>query len=256
MKKFVLVLCMITCLFSFVGCSSDSSSSYKSAPSSVSQLLESETPDMVTSLTGIGDSDLDNMMAAYDEDGDSPNPGMVALIQAWTSNRDDLGALVSIDSTRTVVVDSDTYEVQMNATFELRPAEVAVDFQLENSQYVVSGGRFDPVFTMGEKLAQAGMNTLMGMGTVFLVLILISLIISCFKFIHIWEEKRKKAAEPEKEPQPTAPVLAEEEEEEDLSDDMELVAVITAAIAASEDAPADGLVVRSIRRKSNKWKRA
>ena len=59
-------------------------------------------------------------MAAYDEDGDSPNPGMVALIQAWTSNRDDLGALVSIDSTRTVVVDSDTYEVQMNATFELR----------------------------------------------------------------------------------------------------------------------------------------
>ena len=155
-----------------------------------------------------------------------------------------------------MVVDSDTYEVQMDATFELRPAEVAVDFQLENSQYVVTSGRFDPVFTMGEKLAQAGMNTLMGMGTVFLVLILISLIISCFKFIHIWEEKRKKAAEPEKEPQPTAPVLAEEEEEEDLSDDMELVAVITAAIAASEDAPADGLVVRSIRRKSNKWKRA
>ena len=45
--------------------------------------------------------------------------------------------------------------------------------------------------------------------------------------------------------------------EEDLTDDLELVAVITAAIAASENTSADGLVVRSIRRApGNKWKRA
>ena len=45
--------------------------------------------------------------------------------------------------------------------------------------------------------------------------------------------------------------------EEDLTDDLELVAVITAAIAASEDTPADGLVVRSIRRvPGSKWKKA
>ena len=131
-------------------------------------------------------------MAAYDEDGDSPNPGMVALIQAWTSNRDDLGALVSIDSTRTVVVDSDTYEVQMNATFELRRQRWRWISSWKTANMWSGSGRFDPVFTMGEKLAQAGMNTLRGMGTVFLVLILISLIISCFKFIHIWKKSAKK----------------------------------------------------------------
>mgnify|MGYP000898117842 CR=1 FL=1 len=44
------------------------------------------------------------------------------------------------------------------------------------------------------------------------------------------------------------------EEPEDLTDDLELVAVIAAAIAASEGTSTDGFVVRSIkRRKSNKW---
>lgn len=255
MKKLIAVLCMITCLFSFAGCSSDSGSSEKLAPSTVGELLEGETPDMVTALTAMGDADLDNILASYGEDGDSPNPGMVAFVEAWNANKDDLGALVSIGETKTVVMENDVYEVQMDAAFELREAEIAVDFKLENSQYVVSGGRFDPVFTMGEKLEQAALNTLMGMGTVFVVLILISLIISCFKFVNKWEEGRRKAPEPAPTP---VPVEAEPvEEEEDLSDDSELVAVITAAIAASEDTPADGLVVRSIRRaKTNKWKRA
>ena len=45
--------------------------------------------------------------------------------------------------------------------------------------------------------------------------------------------------------------------EENLVDDLELVAVIAAAIAAYEGTSADGLVVRSIRRApGNKWKRA
>ncbi len=255
MKKLLLVLCMITCLFSFAGCSSDSDSSEKLAPSDVSELLQGETPNMVTSLTGMSDADLDNMLTTYGEDGESPNAGMVAFIEAWTANKDDLGALVSIDSTQTVVMENDIYEVQMDATFELRKAEVAIDFKKESSQYTISGGKFDPIFSMGEKLEQAALNTLMGMGTVFVILILISLIISCFKFINKWEESRKKAAQPAPAPAPEAvPVV---EEEEDLSDDMELVAVITAAIAASENTSTDGLVVRSIRRaKTSKWKRS
>lgn len=54
-----------------------------------------------------------------------------------------------------------------------------------------------------------------------------------------------------------APVQEAVPVEEDLTDDLELVAVITAAIAASENTSADGLVVRSIRRApGNKWKRA
>jgi Na+-transporting methylmalonyl-CoA/oxaloacetate decarboxylase gamma subunit len=102
--------------------------------------------------------------------------------------------------------------------------------------------------SLGDKVSQALSNTLMGMGTVFTVLILISLIISCFIFIpKLTEalEKRKTVTE--------EPVLAEERTqpvaEEKVSDDYELIAVIAAAIAASENTSTDSFVVRSIRRR-------
>ena len=40
--------------------------------------------------------------------------------------------------------------------------------------------------------------------------------------------------------------------EEELTDDEELVAVITAAIAAADESVSDGFVVRSIRRRKSK----
>ena len=48
-----------------------------------------------------------------------------------------------------------------------------------------------------------------------------------------------------------------EKKKNDEMKDMELVAVITAAIAASEGIPADAFVVRSIKRSNkNKWQKA
>ena len=102
------------------------------------------------------------------------------------------------------------------------------------------------------------MNTLLGMGVVFAVLILISLIISCFNFIPAIERKfsKKKAAEKKAAapavaaapaPAPAAPA------ETAVTDDLELVAVITAAVAAARGtASADGFVVRSIKRRSSR----
>lgn len=45
-------------------------------------------------------------------------------------------------------------------------------------------------------------------------------------------------------------VAVQEEREEELSDSLELVAVISAAIAASTGRPTESFVVRSIRRRS------
>ena len=96
------------------------------------------------------------------------------------------------------------------------------------------------------------MNTLIGIATVFLMLGMISIIIYCFKFIHAWDERRHAAASPSVQPARSVPAAQPaavlEPEEEELTDDLELVAVIAAAIAASEGTSPDGLVVRSIRR--------
>ena len=103
----------------------------------------------------------------------------------------------------------------------------------------------DKVYSVGEKLEKAALNTLMGMGTVFCVLILISLIIYCFRFIPmLLGGKKKKKEEKTETPAPAAPVV-----EETLTDDLELVAVISAAIAASEGTTTDSFVVRSIHRR-------
>lgn len=109
--------------------------------------------------------------------------------------------------------------------------------------------------SMGELMKRAGLNTVMGMGTVFLVLILISIIIYLLGFIGKAQNKGTAAAAlPEKPAEPL--VMETPAEPEDMTDDFELVAVIAAAIAASEGVPADCLVVRSIRRKAspNQWK--
>ena len=107
-------------------------------------------------------------------------------------------------------------------------------------------------YALKEILTKAGLNTLLGMGTVFVVLIFISFIISLFKYIPAIEAKFKK-----KTPETPAPAAVHAElpdETEVVSDDSELVAAIAAAIAAYEGTSTDGFVVRSIkRRKSNKW---
>ena len=115
--------------------------------------------------------------------------------------------------------------------------------------------------SLGELMKRAGLNTLMGMGTVFLVLILISVIIYFLGFIGKMQNKKTavKQSKPETEKEASAQLPAEDTlaaETEDLTDDCELVAVIAAAIAASEGVPADSLVVRSIRRRvpPNQWK--
>ncbi len=101
---------------------------------------------------------------------------------------------------------------------------------------------------------KALMNTLIGMGTVFLVLIFISFIISLFKYINQADAK-KPTAEIKTTPIVPAPVIEEAEEEEELVDDTELVAVITAAIAAYAGTSSEGFQVRSIKRAAKSaWK--
>lgn len=103
---------------------------------------------------------------------------------------------------------------------------------------------------LGETMARAGLNTVMGISIVFCALAFISIVIAIEGKIFTAIAKKKAAPKVvEKKEEPVAAV-------EDLSSDEELVAVITAAIYAYEAeaaggayVPADGLVVRSIRRR-------
>ena len=142
---------------------------------------------------------------------------------------------------------------------DVRNVEMVVLY--DEDMYITSVA-FNPVYTIGENMERAALNTLLGMGTVFTILILIMLIISSFSLIAKFEKasaarKEKKAAKAAK-GDAVDNTIAQiiEKEETELADDLELVAVISAAIAAYEgSASTEGFVVRSIK-KSNKrsWK--
>ena len=109
-------------------------------------------------------------------------------------------------------------------------------------------------------ILQYGLSvTLVGIGTVFVgLIILIALIKLMEKVMNAAMGKQKAAAAA-----PAAvPVPAEEEEQAEETDDDELIAVIVAAVAAAMEQAGEenttGFVVRSIRRINNApaWNRA
>ena len=166
---------------------------------------------------------------------------------------EEIGNITVSDAIETTV-DDDTIIVTVPVTGE--KGEGSVELIFTNDIYLtLTSCTLNLNKSMGELMGKAALNTLIGMGTVFVVLILISLIISCFSFIPKLQEKfsRKAAPAPAAAPVPAAPVA----EEEELADDTELVAVIAAAIAAYEGTSTDGFQVRSIKRASTrKWKNA
>ena len=89
------------------------------------------------------------------------------------------------------------------------------------------GGAFSP-----ERLALAGQMTLLGMGMIFAVLSLLWGVLTIFKLIFVRPEKKKVKAPAAPKPEPIVvpePVVAPA-----ASNDAELIAVLTAAIAAYE----------------------
>ncbi len=110
--------------------------------------------------------------------------------------------------------------------------------------------------TTGEKLENAGLNTLLGMGMAFAILIIISLIISLFPVFIGGGNKKKKESDKEIAEKAMDNTISQIAEQEELVGDTELVAVIAAAIAAYEGSGSvDGYRVRSIRKVNKNWKK-
>lgn len=171
-------------------------------------------------------------------------------VESWKAGVDECGAYVS-HGDYTFEADKDGLEVSVPVIYEERNATIVFVF---DEEMYLDNMTVNAEYSLGEILKKAGLNTVLGMGTVFAVLIFISLIISLFKYIPALENALRRKPKQSQAPAPKEseiPVVAPVQEE---ADDLELIAVISAAIAAAEGTSSDGFVVRSIRRRpSNKW---
>jgi sodium pump decarboxylase gamma subunit len=179
----------------------------------------------------------------------------IALYTRWQELKDTIGDYEEI--TDTTVEESDTTLVTtVVAKFSNSTIHFTLTFDKEIAaeepySAITEIDAFLPTSTSSQpNMLRAGMNTLMGMGVVFLVLIFISVIIWLLKFVPaLFEKPKEKSAIPASVPasRPAATVNTA------VTDDTELLAVITAAIMAlraEESVSGDSdFVVRSIRRR-------
>ena len=232
-----LTLAMSVCAFAADTVTEDEAANYKSA---------AET--LISQIAGFSDEEIENYLAQDDA-------FTTATMESWKSVKDELGAYSSIVS-QDVEKDGDVVTISTVAQFEKAKADVVL--MLDLGQQMYTSMTYSVQYSLAANMQRAGMNTLMGIGIVFLMLLFLSFVIGLFKYIEKFQNvgKKKAAEEAPKAEEAPAPAIAQSEAaDEDFADDLELVAVISAAIAAYENTSGDSFVVRSIK-KSNKGHRA
>lgn len=232
-----LTLAMSVCAFAADTVTEDEAANYKSA---------AET--LISQIAGFSDEEIENYLAQDDA-------FTTATMESWKSVKDELGAYSSIVS-QDVEKDGDVVTISTVAQFEKAKADVVL--MLDLGQQMYTSMTYSVQYSLAANMQRAGMNTLMGIGIVFLMLLFLSFVIGLFKYIEKFQNvgKKKAAEEAPKAEEAPAPAIAQSEAaDEDFADDLERVAVISAAIAAYENTSGDSFVVRSIK-KSNKWHRA
>ena len=180
---------------------------------------------------------------------------VAASLESWKSVKEELGTYKGIKSHQITATDD---EIVIKSACEFENMDGEVTTTLSRKDLSMEGMTFSTGdVSFGRKMQEAAMNTVMGIGIVFCVLLFLSFLISQFKHIAKLEgaATKKKAAPAAPKaapaPAPAAPVV------EETVDDTELIAVIAAAIAAAEGTSPDGFVVRSIKKHNrNKWQRA
>lgn len=280
-KKLLAYVCMIACIFGLVACGSggepagngqDGVEAAKENMENTKVEIAKNTADVIINFFAgylcngvpfaVREQDItantqylletnEELEYLCSQSGIMVDGGAVATgVQSINSGMETIGGIKEFGEKK-VKIDGKQIIVEVPVTGEKQDAVIEIVFSNDIFMRMKSVA-FNPTASMGQLMAKAGLNTLIGMGTVFIVLILISLIISCFRFISKAQDAaaKRKAAGKDGGADNAVAQIAAREEAEDVTDDCELVAVIAAAIAASRgSASAEGFVVRSVIRR-------
>lgn len=265
MKKFLTFLCTVACVLSLTACGEATTyteyeqSKLEYAESAVLYnylpLMDTLTSDLSINLDEYTAEEIESF--TMDENGIKTvdGNGLKSAAISFRSSAETVGGIQEVGDI-TSRIDGDNIIVNVKLIGENKNADA--EFVLSNDIFcVMQAAALNPEATTGDKMVKATLNTVIGMGTVFIVLILISFLISLFRFIpgivegvtNIFNKKEKVDENKESIDNTIQQIVEKEENNSNLASDLELVAVISAAIAAYEgEAGADGFVVRSIRK--------
>lgn len=228
---------------------------------------EGLSDEQVTQVEQVAQSYLETIVGFSDEEAADAKayyqyiaPGIYGAINTWEDASEDLGGYVGLDDID-VESDGETITCTVDAQFEKHDAEVEILIDqvglLTGDQDALTSMTFNVDYPIGTLMKDAAKNFVIGLATVFVMLIFLTFVISLFGVV-AGAASKKAAAHAEKKEQTPAPApIPVPAAEEDVTDDAELVAVIAAAIAAAENTSTDGFVVRSIKKvNKSRWQRA
>ena len=250
MKKWLITtLLVIACVFSLVACGGSSNGSTATSEVELTEEQQQQWYDSASQFVLA----MNEAIATGQAEAQMDDPVYGPAFSNWQNALEDIGEVQGIEG-KSCSFTKKEGTVTVRVKGSKHDADVVFTMESSDQSYTVTGITTNVEYSMTEKIQQAGMNTLLGMGTTFAVLILLALVIALFgKIVGGASNKAaasKAAAQPAAAPAVAAPAAPETEE---LADDMELVAVIAAAIAAFEGKQStDGFVVRSIRKARRK----
>lgn len=262
MKKFLTVLCMITCIFGLTACSNqkeviqyDEAGIKATCQTVYENVCMDGSEELVAQLRSMDEVDIADIESLFRQNGAKiEGKALIKGMESYNSATKEIGQRTDIKGFE-LLPTRNSMTVNMLVSGSLHDAEIEFVF---NDKLTITSVTVNPQYSFLEKMERAGLNTLLGMGTVFTVLILISLIIACLGYVpKILEKLSKKEKIAETKAVAVDHTIAQIIKNEEMSDNSELAAVIAAAIAAGEGTTTDGFVVRSIKRAgTNKWQRA
>ena len=129
----------------------------------VKSTLVTTAEGLTDAIVQLKDEEIENYMSSGDD-------FTTSAMQSWQTSKDELGAKKESNGETTVTFKDDQYTVTVPLKFEKADANFVYVF---DSQGTPTSMSVDVQYGMGKTLQRAGLNTLMGIGTVFVMLIFI-----------------------------------------------------------------------------------
>ena len=228
-RKAALCFALALSVLTLAACGNSSKDTVEPIDPSVKSALEEQAKQYAEhSIYALSDAEIESQIqSAYKTKDEITYNGLTNYL----NDKDRLGAFVSVDDAVASKTD-DGYSIEINSTFEKRTLKLTLG--LNEMTGKTTEMTFEPHYSLAEQMTDAGANLLVGMGTVFCVLIFIAWVISMFKYISVFEKKMKGQKAPAEAPKAAAPAPKAAAPAPAAKQDDVMQAVIAAAIAAYE----------------------
>lgn len=248
-RKFILAPVLLALSLIFTGCGEKPDTTYNGI---TRDELEQGSESIATALVQLGAENLDQYVSQYEQRMNATTDASEKkqykiyydMISGWADVAPIVGEFKSFSSFK-VENAGKTIVTTLTMHFSKRDATLVTTYTKYNMQPTAIN--VNAVYSLGEKMGKAGLNTVMGICIVFIMLIILSLLIYAFRIIPYLQKKydeKHKTAEAEGEKAESAAPAA--------GNDAEIAAAIAAALAYENDMSieefTDSFVVRSIRR--------